>query len=275
MRLRLAVLSVVAVLGLSGAVIGPSGALLDRSMKPLGGALRANADDAVDAYAAAVSIAFLNYSAEDVSGTDGVQETSWANTGTGGATWDLDSAYSGGLTYQQAGDCSYSDKPCLVSDATGADRLAMSTNSVRAWTTQYHCLVGYMPGSSIARMAHLNFALASRNMWGSNGTSGVLYVAHGTAATTAPSPRATSLFASCIDMTDNTAATIATNGTESAVVDISGSLYRDTDRIMLGGRLDGSLPCVNCEVHQFILWDTAPGYTPLEMSQILYDHWAN
>lgn len=273
MRGRLLLLALVMVPVLSGAVIGRNGALIDRAMLPLGGALGANAPaSALDPCNEA--LAAVNYSAKLVAGTDNVQEISWANAGTAGAPWDLDTATSGGLTYQQAGDCSDSPYPCLVTDGTGQDKLSMSADASPAvtWAHQLMCLLVYYPtGGGVRRFAQVSGDTASRNVMGSNGPTSALYIGGGSGL--APAHTEGTLLSLCVDVTNPATASATANGGTPATGDESGATFSDIKRIALGGRLDTGLPCANCEVHQFIAWDTDPGLSDQEMSACLLSQW--
>ena len=221
--------------------------------------------------------AFLNYDAQLVSGTDGVAETTWANSGTGGSSWDLNSAVGGGLVYEQAGDCTQSGGACLKNTG-GTRRLRMSASVTKSWTHQLQCVVAYMPGTGIVRSAQVSIDVLSRNMFGSNGITDMRYVSQSDGIVTLGSNRDTLLVASCIDMTTSTSADFAVNGTLTDLgVDLTsgGSGYRDIEQIILGARNDGALACTDCEIHQYIAWDSDPGMTAAEMSSCLFSKWGS
>jgi len=228
-----------------------------------------------DPLASALELAFVRYDAEQSPGTDDTQATSWENIGSAGSAWDADSAISGGLTWQQGGDCTWGTKPCYTSDATGADQLQMSAAQSETWTAaQYHCVVVHLPGTGIVRVVDASQAgNPSRNMWGTNGEE-IQYIANASAAQ-AVADRDAQLLAMCLDMSTPSAAKHALNGGSISTSDISGTLYRDIEQIALGGRFDGSLACANCEIHTFVAWNVDPGHDVQEMSQLLYDYWNN
>lgn len=220
------------------------------------------------------STSALNYNAKLVAGVDNVQEITWENAGLEGAKYDLDTATSGGLTYQQAGDCSDSPYPCLVVDATGQDRLSMSADATPAttWTHQLMCLVVYYPAvGGVRRFAQVSGDTASRNVMGSNGPTSALYVGGGGGL--APAHTEGTLLSLCVDITNPASASATANGGTPATGDESGVAFSDIKRIALGGRLDTSLPCADCEVHQFIAWDSDPGLSDQEMSACLLARW--
>lgn len=224
---------------------------------------------------AALELAFLRYDAEESPGTDDTQSTEWVNIGSAGSSWDAGTAVSGGLTWQQAGDCTWGSKPCFVTDALGANALKMATAQSEAWTSaQYHCFVGHTPGTGIVRVVDVcQTGNASRNMWGSNGASDFFYIADST-ATSALADRDAQLIAMCVDMTDPTAATHAVNGGSISTSNISGALFKDIEQISLGSRFDGALPCANCEIHTYVAWNVDPGHDVQALSQFLYDYWS-
>lgn len=276
---RLLLLCLFALPVMSGAVIGPSGALIDRAMKPLGGALRANVESAAAAGdPCGTGDAFLNYDARLVAGTDNVQETSWANAGSGGSSWDATDAVSGGLTYQQAGDCLNSPEPCLVVDVTGADMLQMPADVAHTWTASFFCMVASFPNTTSAfqRTFQVSADVAARNTGGSNGTYDQTYTS-GNVATinTFPTPREDFLSVQCVDTTNSSSMNFAVAGFGTQTGIYNGySSYRDIERVSLGGRFDAQFPCKDCEIHQFVAWDEDPGLSVLDMANCLSDEWS-
>lgn len=221
--------------------------------------------------------AFLNYDARLVSGTDNVQETSWANAGSGGSAWDATTAVSGGLTYQQAGDCSQSPYPCLVSDATGADRIEMPADVSHVWNYHLICAVYTTPNStSIQRSVQISGDVPSRNVFGSNGLYELIYVSGAQPSISIfPTSKTSILTIQCVDTTNPLALEYAIPGTEVTGVYNAYSSVRNSERISLGGRIDGNQPCLDCEIHQFIAWDEDPGLSALEMANCLSDEWSS
>lgn len=223
--------------------------------------------------------AFLNYDARLVAGTDNVQETSWANAGTGGSAWDATTAVSGGLTYQQAGDCLNSPEPCLVVDATGSDKLQMPSDVAHVWTARFICMVASFPNTStsVQRIFQVSADSATRNTAGVNGiydqtfASGNLFNIN-----TFPDRREDFLSVQCLDATNLISSdfALAGFGTQTGIFNNFGS-YRDPERISLGGRFDGGSPCLDCEIHQFIAWDEDPGLGLLDMANCLSDEWSS
>lgn len=263
--------ALIVLLGLgSGALFGGSlgnGALNGGAVGPAG-ITTAEADPCNEA------LAVINYDARQVTGTDNVQETTWTNVGTAGSAWDLDTATSGGLTYQQAGDCSDSPFPCLVTDGTGADKLSMSADASPAvtWTHELFCVVVYYPtGGAVRRWGQMSGDVSSRNVVGTNGATGALYIGGGAGLT--PAHDEGTLLSLCVDITNPATASATANGGTPATGDESGVSFRDIERIALGGRLDTGLPCANCEIHQFIAWNSDPGMTDAEMSTCLLNQW--
>jgi hypothetical protein len=224
--------------------------------------------------------AFLNYDARLVAGTDGVQETSWANAGTGGSAWDATTAVSGGLTYQQAGDCLNSPEPCLVVDSTGADMLRMPADVAHVWGYHFFCTVASFPNTttSIQRSFQISADVASRNTGGTNGRYDSTYAsgAFGQYNTGLANPRESFLNVQCVDTTDPLGMEWGLAGfVERTGLFNNYSSVRDIERMSLGGRFDGGSACLDCEIHQFIAWDSDPGLNTLEMANCLAGEWGS
>lgn len=222
--------------------------------------------------------AFLNYDARLVAGTDGVAETTWANAGTGSTTWDADTASGGGLTYQQAGDCQSSPHPCLVTDAAGLGRIYMGAAVTKTWTHQLQCWVGASPDTATnVRAAQVSTDIGSRNAFSSLGLTSMVYIADGAGNQIVDGAfdRTTDLIVFCIDITTPASSVASLNGSAENTADVSGKLFRDIERVVLGGRLDLVNPWDNLEMHQFIAWDADPGLTVQQMSQCLHDAWSS
>lgn len=248
MRVRLLLLSVVAVLGLSGAVIGPSGALIDRALLPLGGALQANAS----AGAECTADALVDYDARTLS--TGVL-SDWANSGSGGSAWDATQATSDHRpTVLASASCEGASENCVhFIDAN--DHMDESGVASATWTERFFCLLYYSdfvgdnylytwtPGDGDNRLAD---------------TATLKYLLRGTANAFNIGTITADWHTICVDVTDGSSATVYQNGVSVASgVDI-GTVADPAGFVLANPNgAAGSLGAAGTKFGRFLAWNGA------------------
>jgi hypothetical protein len=228
-----------------------------------------------DLLAAALATSVFNYSSETLSQADGSGVTFVDNGGSYGATWDLDTvtASGGTITYEQAGDCVASSKPCIVS----SDAMIQmgSGDASKTPTVDIQCLVFSTPstypgardvfGWGVITGSHNQVAVSSANVdvFYDLGTQSQVTQTNGT------------LHAVCWDGTDPAALTVSLNGsTPAASTDSSGPGARDPEQIFFGGSSSG-VDGKGDHLFQAVGWAEDPGLSIQELSQLLYDYWSS
>jgi hypothetical protein len=252
---------------LGGAVIGPHGGLIDRAMKPLGGALRANAGVG-DPCASLVPVA--DYDARDYSQADNTALNP-TNSGTGGATYDL--ASGAGVRFRTAANClGSSANPCF-SNTSVTQRAFMTSASAGTWTQTVVCAVFHDPASTFAFPFGWSNDAADNYLRHTDGTG---YLITGdvqvTGATTDDQWAAI-----CWDMTDPADVDVSVNGaTTATALDISGAAFSDPDQIVIGAPSSGSGGAAHMQgssLGRLLFFNDDPGVDLNTLSQCLGADW--
>lgn len=227
-----------------------------------------------DPLAVAVASAAFNFSAESLSLSDGAAVTEFPNTGSYGATWDADNLVDNGgsITYQQAGDCTDSPKPCVVFDD---NTLGMTFVDIfKTPTVDIQCFV-YTPPTPYAgarRVYGWSNVAGTHNFVGSvGGDTQLIY------DTTIATQTLTlgEVQAICWDGTDTSSVTYSVNGGAAAGPDNMDSIGdRPPQFITIGGQGVTGARANGDFIFQVVGWADDPGLTIVELSQLLHDYWS-